>query len=525
MKRRTLLKGITAGAIGVGFGLFPRLARAAWGDIDPQVWPAGVTPATKVLEIYLWGGMAPWESFYYSSAVGSTTRGFDTDVGALVWNTGVCSGTPAGLVTQFLANDLNGAGKSIHLGPFAKPLWRTDIAAKIRVVCLYHDLTPHEAAIPYALSGQRLGHADATGLGAPMQRRARALDVSHTHPLPFSYCMLTAFGISQPMLSTIDAVGNHPGDSKPITLPIGPGTAAFISNLNRVVPANADALLANYSAQYAARLTRPAASGPARSRAYQDFASSTAGLASAPQLSTLLTSAPLSVTAAQACARDAAAFENGIHLSSTALQAAAYLLNHPDTTKRANYVCIVDGGLHDAGDGQLPYDVHDFGDSRGQAMRTGSNLWETLSALAGIIRAPADPPSSTKIDLADTLIVIKTEFGRTPFRSTGGIPTPASIGRDHWPDGYVGVLIGGPIQAAGVAGSIGDGTGNMGTQGRADQATSYQPQDFQAAALLAGGIDPFADGNLPLGNLSPNLQTGTHTASMINLRQQILGVP
>jgi hypothetical protein len=216
-------------------------------------------------------------------------------------------------------------------------------------------------------------------------------------------------------------------------------------------------------------------------------------------------------------------FANGSHFAGTGLRAAAFLLNNPTAAQQANYVCVVDGGLKNLGFMEA-YDVHDTGGAPGQAQRTSSNIWETLSALAGIIRAPADPPDPLKINLNDTLVVIRTEFGRTPFRSNGGAPVNASNGRDHWPDGYASVLIGGPIQTAGVVGSISDGTGNTG-QGVADAGLNYKPQDIQAAALLAAGIDPFADGNLPVGDLSPSLFAATHLQASINIRQTILGVP
>lgn len=517
MRRRRFIQSVGIGA--AAFALRPRLARATWGDVDPATWPGTSGPASSLLEIYLWGGMAPWESFYYRPVSGSQTRGFDSDATTLTWNTAACPGTPAGLVSQFLAKDLGGTGKDIHLGPFAKPLWRSDISSRTRVIAVYHDLAPHEAAIPYALSGRRLGRPDATGLGAPIQRRARALDVTNAHPLPFSYCLVPPTALGNPMFASIDAIGSHGGNSKPVVLPIGPSSATFVANLTRTVPSGADALIAEYTQIYENRLKPAGAAAAARSAAFQDFKSAAASLASAPSLATLLGGAPLTAGSAPFCSTDTGTFATGNHFAGSALQTAAFLLNHPDAAKRASYVSIIDGGLQNVG---FAYDVHDTGGPPGQAQRTSSNLWETLSTLASVIRAPGDPPSPTKIDLDSTLIVIRTEFGRTPYRSIGGAPSAGSSGRDHWPEGYASVLIGGPIKAAGVAGSISDGTGGTG-QGIADTSTSYQPQDVQAAALLGIGIDPFADGNLPVGDLSPSLQ-GTHAVATNNLRQQLLGV-
>jgi len=226
MKRRTLLKRAGIGIAGLGAGLFSRAALAAWGDQPGGVWPAASGPVRSILEIYLWGGMAPWETFYFRPGTGNTSRGFDADVSSLGWNA-ACPGTPAGLVSQFLANDSN--GKAVHLGPFAKPLWRTDIASRLRVIVMQHDLAPHEAAIPYALSGRRLGRPGACGLGAPMQRRARALDATNAHPLPFSYCMAPDAAIGSPLFNMLDAVGDHGGNAKPVVIPIGSSTPSLYS--------------------------------------------------------------------------------------------------------------------------------------------------------------------------------------------------------------------------------------------------------------------------------------------------------
>lgn len=518
MKRRALLKKVGIGIAGLGAGLFSTAADAAWGDQPTGFWPAGSSPVRSILEIYLWGGMAPWETFYYRP-VGGTTRGFDTDVSTLTWN-GACPGTPAGLVSQLLDND--SAGKAVHLGPFAKPLWRADILARLRVIVMQHDVPVHEFAIPYALGGRRLGKPGACGLGAPMQRRARVLDPMNTHPLPFSYCMLPDAAIGSAFFNVVDAVGDHPGNSKPVIIPIGLGTAAFVANLNRAVGAGADPVLTQYRAQYAARLVPSGATGRARSEAFSDYDSSVSSLFAAPSLAGLLGLAPLTAGAAQFCSSDTGAtFQSGQHFAGTALQAAAFLLNNPTPAQKANYVCVVDGGLNNLG---FAYDVH----NTHQAQRTSSNIWETLAALASIIRVPADPPDPLKIDLNDTMVLIRTEFGRTPYRSLGGTVNATSNGRDHWPDAYVSVLIGGPIQTKGVVGSIADGTPASGTgtgEGKAEAGMNYKPQDIQAAALLAAGIDPFADGNLPVGDLTPSLFAATHLQASINIRQTILGVP
>ncbi len=522
MKRRSFIKLAAVGAAGAVLG-FPRLASAAWGDIpapvsNPTFWPAGVTPAQKVLEIHLWGGMAPWESFYFRPDPSSRTRGFDAEVTALVWNA-LCPGTPSGLASQFLAND--SMTKPVHLGPFARPLWRPDLRSRTRVIVLGHDLAPHEAAIPYALAGRKLGRPNFSGLGAAVQRRAREL-AGASHPLPFSYCLIPPFGAASGLFAALDATGGHPGNAKPIVLTTGMGTAAFLANLDRSSFAPGNGLIEQYRAEYQGWLMRPGKTDPVRSTAFQEYASSVASLFQAPQLSTLLTGVPLGTSPAQFCSRDSSvgAFPSGMDFAAAAVKTAAYLLTRP-AAEQARYVCIVDGGMDNIG---FAYDVHSDPSSP-QVQATSSHLWGLLSSLASVIRDPANPTptDSQKIDLNETVIVIKTEFGRTPFKSLGGTPNALFNGRDHWPEGYVNVIIGGPINTAGVVGSISDGQGST-TVGIAEAGHTYKPEDVQCAVLLAAGIDPFADGNFQQGELTPSLQGTNHDATRENIRQVLLGV-
>jgi uncharacterized protein (DUF1501 family) len=121
---------------------------------------------------------------------------------------------------------------------------------------------------------------------------------------------------------------------------------------------------------------------------------------------------------------------------------------------------------------------------------TATNLWNVLATLRQLIDAGT-------LDLNTTLIVLTTEFGRTPYRSAGGTANAGSNGRDHWPQGFVNVLIGGPIQSRHVLGRILDGDltgGPTADNGIADPMDVYNATDVRAAALLAGGIDPFANG-------------------------------
>jgi hypothetical protein len=217
------------------------------------------------------------------------------------------------------------------------------------------------------------------------------------------------------------------------------------------------------------------------------------------------------------------------HPTDTALKMAGYLLRnqpnpaHPaEPLPDARYVCIIDGGIRQVAG--AAYDTHSSSSSP-HVRILATNLVETLRSLAGAIKDPSVPDPANdwrKIDLDETMIIINTEFGRTPFRSSGDHPDPGSFGRDHWEHGYTNVFLGGPI-AIGLRGWIADGTLMDGVNGMAQDFLS--PTDVRAGALLAAGVDPFADNTYALGDLTQALgSVGSHAAGRANLFHEVLGV-
>lgn len=523
VSRRKFLRtmGLAAAGLGLG-GIWPRTAHAAWGDIPASIWAgSGFDPANmKVLEIHLLGGVAPFESFYFRPSPGPQTRGFNTEVTNLIWNNPTCAGTPSGLETQFFANDTK--GKPIHLGPFAKPLWsRTDIRDRMRVMVLSHNLLPHEAAIPFALTGLRLGNANQASLGAAISQRHQTLS---PRALPYAYGLLPQFaGLNSLLATTMGAVGRHPGSTRPLVLRIGPGFATFLTDLQRSnMNATKDALLNQYRGQYRDWLRYQGVGPPTRSNAFRDYDTSVDALVGAASLSTFLGSIPTAIPNDAECARTpTGSFETSSNPTRTALQAAVFLLTRAPA-ERARYVCVVDSGIEPLS--TLPYDVHDSINENGQAGDTGSNLWNTFQTLADLINAPGVPADPNKLDLSDTMIIITTDFGRTPFKSIGNAVNLASTGRDHWPQAYVNVLIGGPITTKAVIGSINDAPDLAGLpdppMGGMD--FSFSPTDVHAAAMVAVGINPFESENYAVGQLTASLTGISHEATMEKLRDEIL---
>lgn len=522
LSRRTLLKIAGGTAAGVVGGVLPFSARAdgVWGDLPANT----LTPSPNfgVLHIHLLGGMAPFESFYYRDVVGVRTRGFDTEVTNVIWN-GVCSNTPVGLehTPVVFGMDTAAVPKAIHLGPWAKPLWsRTDIRDRMRVIVQSHNLIPHEAAIPFALTGLRLGNPKQANLGAAIAHRYWALDVDANTPrtLPYAYGLVDETSTDLDVLTaSMSSVGAHPGAAKPLVLKIGPGFGTLINQLQRAnMTAAKDALLDQYRGQYRDWLRKNNA--VTRSRAFSDYDTGLSSLLNAANLNSFLSSVSTTIPSDSECARETTtSFQTQANSTKTMLQAAAYLMTQPAQT-RARYVCVIDRGLEKLFG--LPYDVHfnNIGGASNHPSNTSTNLWNVLTSLASIINAPmeADP---NKLNLGDTLILITTEFGRTPFKSLGDQVNAGSLGRDHWPQAFANVLIGGPITNRGVVGSISD-TSNMG--GIADVA--YSPTDVHAAAILSGGIDPFADESFAIGQLTGSLGGIDHAAAIQNMKTTLLGL-
>lgn len=470
-----------------------------------------------MLHVHLLGGMAPFESFYYRDSPGRRTRGFDTEVTNLTWNPVCGAGTPVGLEKSaaVFGNDAN--GNPVHLGPFAKPLWsRPDLLNSMRVVVQSHDLIPHEAAIPFVMTGLRLGNPKQASLGASIAHRYYALDVENavTRNLPYAYGLVdeTSFNLTE-TTNGMGALGMHPGPAKPLVMKIGPGFATLISQLNRAnMNGTKDALLDQYRGQYRDWLRKN--NIVTRSRAFSDYDTSVASLFNAANLSGFLSSINTSIPTENECAHEPGnPFDNSPNSPKMMLQAAAYLMTQPAAT-RARHVTVIDGGIEKREFGFLPYDVH----SIDAAQDTGTNLYNVLNNLAAIINPPGqnDP---TKLNLSDTLVVITTEFGRTPFKSSGDMPSAGSKGRDHWPQGFATVLMGGPITNRGVAGSISDAA-DMG----AIANNSYSSTDFHCAALVAAGIDPFETEGFAVGQITGSLQGIDHPSTLQNIKSALLGL-
>jgi hypothetical protein len=497
LTRRSLLKQSIIGTLALTGGIaVPREAWASgWGEIPAGVWPMGYQPK-KVLEIFCYSGMSQWENFWVSEDTAATKnwRNFQAGVQGLHWHCTPDQPSPSDQ-TNFFANDQ--AGTPVYWGPATKPLWRADIFNRARMVTIAHDLQPHEAATPLALTGHRLGNPRLAGKGSAIQHRQVSL---MPRTIPYSFVLVPDdMGIFQFAQTPAIANGMHPGYAVPMLIKIGDNS--FQTQLQRSqMTANADNLIATYQAMYRDRLRFQGMGDPIRSAGFTSYDTAVNFLLNAEDLDTLLGGSVLTVGNGRICGTEAAVEPPQTpNKTKTALEVATLLL----TTGDASYVCVMDGGVRREPNANSPYDTH----YEHHVEINSSNVFNLCSLLAAQIDA-TDP---TKLNLDNVLIVIHAEFGRTP--TVGG-----ASGRDHWPYGFVSTLIGGPITTRGILGHL-DGATSMPTAGN-----DYSPTDVHGGVLLAAGIDPFASENFGVFEFTtPNISDGTEAGSRTNLKTKILG--
>jgi len=487
----------------------------AWGELTDPIAAGTLGSGThpvggyKVLEIFMYGGVSPWETFYVRDSLTDKFFGMEAAAGDLDWNTS-CTGTPSPATdTEPFASDSLG---SVSWGPATAPLWRSDIYSRARMVVQFHNLEPHEAAIPLNLTGHVLGRPNFAGLGAAISHRHS----NSAHPLPMAYVFTPDGGATTgDNFQGMTATGTHGGEHKPLLLMMGSSITSISSQLARNgMTTQSDNLLRFYNAQYADKM-RWTTGDLVRSKGYSAYSTSLANLLSAPALSTLLGGAPLSPSNTASCASFLpGAPITALNRTAASIRAGAFLLSQPASSGGARYVGVIDGGqLQSSGAG---YDTH--GDS---VTVQFVNVFNVAATLAEMID-PSPTPAPGKISLSDTLVILRTEFGRTPNPKGG-------TGRDHWPFGYVNTFIGGPVSTRAIAGSIAFAGGDRGnavanSAVSTDPKNRFTPSEFHAAVLMAAGIFPFESENFGIGDMSDSTRDTTEELTAANIRTRVLGV-
>ena len=510
-------RGALAAAIGAAGLCLPSVGRAnaVWGGIPATAGPVWATPPDlRVLEVHLYGGLSPWETFYVRPP-GATDRfrGFDAEMAALPF--AACAAAYTDPAPAPFA--LDGRGRPVHLGPATRPLWKPAILDRMRLVVVAHEFQPHEAAIPLMMTGQRLGNPKLAGLGAAIQHHhvSRDLAAGPPPPRPYAYVLWpeTFADIPTDNLQASTAIGLHPAYARPLMLKVGNSLPGFLDSLQRTgVRGPRDALLRQYVDQYSAALRHPSMLGSmppgrTRSKGFAAFESSSAMVFGAQSLHAMMTApaspAAMPLPSEPACPTAA----GGVSLANMpghGLRIAAHLLAQPGADA-PRYACVIDQGMQEASGGGA-YDTH----SGAHASVTSGNLFNVCRTLRDLVDAGT-------LDLSRTMVVLTTEFGRTPMRTGGG--------RNHWPEGFVQVLIGGPV-TRGVSGALLDAQEPgvaASDDGRADPARHFRPADLRAAILTACGIMPFENDAYAVSDISFSTPGSTHGDLMRGLKARVLG--
>ncbi len=498
-RRKFIQRAGSAGlvaAVGAGFSIG---VRADWGDAPPGSESAvfGTLPASgyKILEIFLYGGISPWETFYHRTDVADPWYNLPSPT-TLDWE---CPNSPsASDETRFFATD--DLARDIALGPATRPLWNPDLLSKMRIVMMRHNLKPHEAAIPYSLTGHELGAPNFASLGAAVAHRNFVL--GRVTPLSYAMIPMGLFPAAD-NFNAIDAVGTHSGQYRPLRLGIGGTFGEFKRQLGTAWSDNDSAELVKiYDRMYQNSLTS-STGYEVRSKGYAAYSASLASGLDASLIDSILASTPDTPNPGNTCLTGLPPQYGNV--SELELDLAVHLLNHPEG---AQHVSLIDSGLRKVSG--TPYDTHS-----NHVAISSMNLFNILTLLTSRLNTGStiDP---SKINLADTLVVLKTEFGRSQALD-------GTTGRQHWPEGYANVLIGGPVQGPSITGAL-DDAGNGVEAMTASDSMFYTPADLQGALLLAAGVFPLVPECFNVGNFGPVISAATEPLTAARLRTQLLGV-
>jgi hypothetical protein len=477
------------------------------------IWPEALLPEAqrprRVMELFLWGGINPFDSLYVIPEFGDPSAGGAHSNEPWMW--WAYQDGPDNMSNRMdqcgYGNDklllpwaTDAAGRTVNLGPFVHPLRnRPDILAKMRLFVMRHDQVPHEGGVPLSLTGVPLGNPRAAATPAHVEAWMQATRPGERR-LPWSYVVYPDRpNVNNHNVTAAFSVGLHRPSARPLAIRM-PDEMTPAETLPREIArarlqgwtGEVDAAVDYYAQRYVDRLRH--AGTRLRSPALDEFLSGRLTMSSAEGLEEMLSSDIFQLFPGSECGQ-----ENGVDLSRSSLALGMRLLSDP--INPALYTTVVDGGL-------ITTSVDSGYDTHAWHVRDGSrNVIHTMKEAAAIINEP-DENDPNKLDLEQDTLLITTEFGRTPFRQ-------GDSGLNHWPHGYVVAAIGGPFDndRSGVVGAINE-------DGWATDYTS--PSEFRAAILLAMGVWPFSNTGFAVGDVRDVADANEAAAY---LREVVLGHP
>ena len=527
--RRNFLRKAGVGLLGAGLGMgVPGVGQAIQGsfnpgfnfnpeDLGPKPWDDVVNfcpPGKRVLEIVLYGGLSPWETFWVGSGGNDTFTDHDSGMsvnvnmrgaGDLVRNFDWCDEVEDVDHVKFFAKD--DSNQDVYWGPATQPLWDDAIMDSARMITFGHDKNVHELAMPLALTGLPLGNPRAAGLGAAISKVYRESALCTNQARPYSYVLMPDdIDFYRNIVSSILSTGTHGGANRPVELTVG-ATGLGELFLEAEPDAQVRQAMDMLRKQYQKRLRWQGNEGhQVRSPQFEDYRSSALTLENSSALHELLGGDTLVASEGQSC--EAVPVSTPRNRTARSLEVAAMLLD--PNQGNARYVGVFDAGFPSYKYVGAPYDTHPAADYEGKHIHfTMGNLYNCLSSLRQLIDQGA-------IDLSDTMVVLTTEMGRTP--SLIG----AAEGRNHWTDATVQVLLGceGP---RGIVGAI-DPMTSVAHAPAENSTEPFKAAHARAAILKAAGVNPVMHDTFSLGDLEGPIYADDDPAMSDLIGERILGV-
>jgi hypothetical protein len=434
--------------------------------------------AERCLELFLTGGMGPFESFYVVPEYGRPDDPvfprqqwwlFESEHER--WFRDECR--VPGFISLLEPYGVDALGQTVNLGPLVGAFRRRrDLLSRMRIVVMAHDQRPHQAAAPLALCGQRLGNPRLAGTAAHVARYQ--LEQEPERATPSSYVLYADAPSPVDYPGPANLTGLHPSAARPLSLRLG-SSGNVVDQLARTSVGDRRQAVDGLRRALATELqsvTVDAAGAPVRSGALAAYTHGLAAMEASEQLQDVLTRRMFRQRRSAGC-------EVGVmvDIPSMTIEGAVGVLTNRHAPAR--YALAIDYGLMflDQTGGLDAHDQH--------LQRHSQNLTHSLRALAQNINRPGENDPD-KLDLDDTLVAITTEFGRTPVLQPG-----SDGGTDHHPDGYVQILLGGPVQP-GIVGAIGPD---------AVAVDPVTPGEFRAGLLAGLGLWPFSGESYSAGDI------------------------